>query len=348
MTATAEGIGCLAGIAPWKRRRLRAILANRHGPPVANTARRAVRLAQANHGAAAVWESRKPAGLDQLAARHGVPVWSIEDGFIRSAGLGAALVQPCSLVLDAQRPHYDGSGPSDLEDLLASRRFGDQELARAEALIARIRAGGITKYNLAGVAPDLPRGRRVVLVLGQVDDDLSVLRGGGGQTVAGMVAAARVAEPDALLLYKPHPDVAAGLRSGLRAPPEADLVIEDAALTDLFARVDAVHVLTSLGGFEALLRGVAVTVHGQPFFAGWGLTSDRSPLPRRSRRLSLAQLVTGALIAYPHYYHPGRRDRCEVEDLLDWLDARGPSRLPPRPWRTLSAAARRMGAYLRK
>ncbi|MFC0589897.1 hypothetical protein ACFFF7_10770 [Novosphingobium aquiterrae] len=348
MTAPIEGIGCLAGITPWKRRRLRAIFVNRHGPPVARTARLAVRLAQANQGAVAVWESRRPAGLDERAAKEGVAVWSIEDGFIRSAGLGAALVQPCSLVLDSQRPHYDASAPSDLEDLLQSRDFTVDELARAEALIARLRAGAITKYNLAGKAPDLPKGQRVVLVLGQVDDDLSVLRGGGGQTVAGMVAAARAAEPDALLLFKPHPDVVAGLRSGLRVPPEADRVIEDAGLADLFACADAVHVLTSLGGFEALLRSLPVTVHGQPFFAGWGLTLDRNPVPRRTRRLSLAQLVAGALLAYPHYFRPDLERRCEAEDLLDWLEASGPAHLPSRPWRLIADAARRLGAYLRK
>ncbi|MFM5886130.1 MAG: hypothetical protein ACKOQ3_12555 [Novosphingobium sp.] len=348
MSAAAGGIGCLTGIAPWKRRRLRAIFANAGGPPCAGRAARAVQLARANGGAVAVWESRRPAGLDALAARAGVPVWSIEDGFIRSAGLGAALVQPCSLVLDRQRPHYDGSGPSDLEYLLQAHAFGADDLARADALIARLRAGAITKYNLGGTMPDLPRGRRLVLVLGQVDDDLSVLRGGAGQTVAGMVAAVRAAEPDALLLFKPHPDVVAGLRSGLRAPPEADLVVEEAGLTALFARVDAVHVLTSLGGFEALLRGVAVTVHGRPFFAGWGLTSDIAPPPRRTARLSLAQLVAGALIAYPHYYHPAWRRRCTVEELLDWLDARGPAAMPGRAWRRFAAAARRAGAYLRK
>lgn len=347
MTAPVEGIGCLTGIAPWKRQRLRAILTNDQGPPLARRAPRAVAIANANRGAVAAWESRKPAGLDERAAASGVPVWSIEDGFIRSAGLGAALVQPCSLVLDSQRPHYDGSGPSDLEDLLASRRFSEKDLARAQALIARLRANQVTKYNLAGTGPALPRGRRAVLVLGQVDDDLSVLRGGGGMSVAAMVARVRAAEPDALLVFKPHPDVVAGLRGGLRAPPEADLVIEDAGLAPLFSQVDAVHVLTSLGGFEALLRGCAVTVHGQPFFAGWGLTDDRNPPLRRTRRLTLAELVAGALIAYPIYYHPAWRRRCTVEELLDWIAAQPAPALPSALRSRLAAGLRRLGQCLR-
>lgn len=347
MTAPVEGIGCLTGIAPWKRQRLRAIFANSFGPPCARSARQAAALAKANGGAIAAWESRKPDGLDAAAAAAGVAVWSIEDGFIRSAGLGAALVQPCSLVLDSQRPHYDGSGPSDLEDLLSTRAFSAEELARAEALVARLRADQVTKYNLAGSEPDLPEGRPVVLVLGQVDDDLSVLRGGGGLTVADMVARVRAEHPGALLVFKPHPDVVAGLRDGLRRPHEADLVVEDAGLAALFARADAVHVLTSLGGFEALLRGCAVTVHGQPFFAGWGLTDDRNPPARRTRRLSLADLVAGALVTYPHYYHPGRRQRCTVEELLDWIAAQPPAPLPSPLRRRAAAALRRLGQRLR-
>lgn len=348
MIASIEGIGCLAGIAPWKRKRLVAAFANRNGPPLARSAAQAVRLAKANGGAIACWESRKPNGLDNLAQAAGVPVWSIEDGFIRSAGLGAALVQPCSLALDSQGPHYDGARPSDLEVLLQTSAFPPDDLARAMALIGRIRTGGITKYNLAGAAPELPTDRRVVVVLGQVDGDLSVLRGGGGVTVAAMLDQARAASPDAFLVYKPHPDVVSGLREGVATAPGADLTAPDADLAALLARADEVHVLTSLGGFEALLRGCRVVVHGQPFFAGWGLTQDLNPVARRTRRLSLAELVAGVLIAYPVYFHPGLGRRCSVEELLDWLETEGRAALPSAPWRWVASAARRLGQSLRK
>ena len=70
---------------------------------------------------------------------------------------------------------------------------------------------------------------------------------------------------------------------------------------DLLMAVDEVHVLTSLAGFEALLRGKSVTCYGLPFYSGWGLTEDVVPNPRRNRRLSLDELVAGALIEYPVY-----------------------------------------------
>ena len=62
------------------------------------------------------------------------------------------------------------------------------------------------------------------------------------------------------------------------------------------------HTLTSLTGFEALLRAIPVWTYGRPFYAGWGLTQDRLDCPRRGRQLSLDELVAGTLLRYPRYY----------------------------------------------
>jgi capsule polysaccharide export protein KpsC/LpsZ len=320
------GIACLAGIARWKRKRLATMLCNAHGPAFANSAASAVKIAKVRGGAIACWASRVPAGLEALAGDAGVPLWWIEDGFLRSAGLGAALVPPGSITLDSRRPHYDASAPSDLEVMLQARDFTPAELARAEALLARLRETAVTKYNLAGPLPDLPRGRRLVLVLGQVEEDRSVLLGGQGLGIADLLARARAEEPDALLIYKPHPDVVAGLRSGALAAPEADLILPDADLPRLLDRVDAVHTLTSLAGFEALVRGRDVVVHGAPFYAGWGLTRDRAAPARRTRRRSLAELTAAALIAYPLYADPRTGMPCTVEQLVEALARTGPQR----------------------
>lgn len=74
------------------------------------------------------------------------------------------------------------------------------------------------------------------------------------------------------------------------------------ALTALYAHLDELHTMTSLSGFEALVQGVRVIAWGQPFYAGWGLTRDINPFPRRERRLTLAQLVLGTLALYPAYF----------------------------------------------
>ena len=64
---------------------------------------------------------------------------------------------------------------------------------------------------------------------------------------------------------------------------------------------DELHTMTSLAGFEALLRNKKVFCYGQPFYSGWGLTTDLQTNPRRSKRLDLITLTYGTLIHYPVY-----------------------------------------------
>lgn len=248
-------------------------------------------------------------------------VTRLEDGFLRSRGLGAALVPPLSLALDDLGIYYDPSRESRLERWIARREVlrPDQQ-ARADALVRFLTGAGLSKYNL-GTAPPLdglPEGPRI-LVAGQVEDDASIQRGAGTvRTNLDLLKAARAANPDAVVLFKPHPDVEAGLRSGA-IPPEdlanlADRVLSGVDAAQIVAEVDAVWTMTSLLGFEALLRGTHVVTLGQPFYAGWGLTEDRgAPLPRRTARPSLAGLVHAALIDYPRYRDPVTGLPCPVE-----------------------------------
>ena len=123
------------------------------------------------------------------------------------------------------------------------------------------------------------------------------------------------------MIYKPHPDVVAGLRRGHIADADlrglADFIIPHADISTLLSEVDAVHTLTSLTGFEALLRGCDVTVYGQPFYSGWGLTRDRAaPIHRRGRLLDLETLVHRTLIDYPRYFDPVTQTACPVEVIL--------------------------------
>ncbi len=119
-----------------------------------------------------------------------------------------------------------------------------------------------------------------------------------------LLAAVRAVEPDAYIIFRPHPDVETGLRPGAVDDVEAlrhvDRVERDTPTLALVDSVDAVHVLTSLLGFEALLRGRPVVTHGVPFYAGWGLTHDLAPVPpRRGHVRSLDALVAATLLRYP-------------------------------------------------
>ena len=268
----------------------------------------------------------------------------VEDGFLRSRGLGADLIPPLSLVLDRQGIYFDPSRRSDLEDaIIAAAALPPAALTRARALREAIVAAGLTKYNLAGAVPDLPEGR-IVLVPGQVADDASIRLGTSDVADnAALLRAARAANPDAFVVYKPHPDVEAGLRDGAIAAGDADLVATKADPLALIARADSVWTMTSLLGFEALLRGVPVTTLGAPFYAGWGLTDDRGRVParRRAARPSLDALVHAALIAYPRYFDPVTGTACPPEVVVHRLTQGG----GPPPGRANRLLAKAQGAF---
>ena len=328
VTRANRAVGACAGMSFWKRRRMAAFFHDgNRAPPHRRRATSA--LSAARTRAVAVWSSRIPPGL----TASGAGLLRVEDGFVRSFGLGSGFLPPCSVIADSRGIYYDPSRPSDLEVLLRETAFSPELLARARCLIDRLVREGVTKYG-AGSAPvalpsgalvalpDAAGGRRRVLVPGQVADDLSVRLGGAG--VAGnedLLARVRAAAPDAYVIYKPHPDVDAGHRAGAvpdaAALRHANLVVRGVPMAALIAAVDEVHTLTSLAGYEALLRGRRVVVHGQPFYAGWGLTEDLAPPPRRGRRLTLEELSAGALLLYPRYLDPVTELPCPAEVLLD-------------------------------
>ena len=316
---------CL-GISPWKRRRVASFLDGVDGPPVfAESAEAALALAGRDGAPIVGWATRLPEGFAETAAAAGVAVARMEDGFLRSVGLGAAFTQPASLVIDRLGIYYDGSRPSDFEALASDTVFEPALLARAARLRERIVAARLSKYNDARLDTALfDTDRPVVLVPGQVEDDASIRLGSPVvRSNLALLERVRARLPDAFIVYKPHPDVEAGYRAG-RIDPErlaglADSVVTDIGMPALLAGVDRVETMTSLSGFEALLRGLAVGVHGQPFYAGWGLTEDFCDFPRRTRKLTLDELVALGLILYPRYVDPATGLPCPVETVVERL-----------------------------
>ena len=324
------------GMRLWKRRHLQAFFGREKPVVFARTTEEAVARAARTGRKPLIWAGKSREGI------------RVEDGFLRSRGLGAELVPPLSLVTDARGIYYDPSQPSDLEALIRQPLPPGGAL-RVERLKAAVIASRLSKYNLAGGLPDLPAGHRI-LVPGQVEDDASILTGCGEiRTNLGLLQAVRAAHPDAILIYKPHPDVEAGLRPGALVAPPADIVATEADPIALIEACDEVWTLTSLLGFEALIRGKKVTTLGAPFYAGWGLTTDLGPVPERRRRapdghplprISLAQLIHATLVAYPRYLDPRTGRPCPPEVAVQRL-ATGTM---PKPSPALRLLAKLQGA----
>jgi len=320
----------LCGFRLWKRRSILNFLpASPRPAKFADCPEQAVAIARAERRCAWFWASKVPARAADPLIRAGCAAGYVEDGFLRSVGLGAELTEAVSLVFDRRGIHFDPSRPSDLEDLIGRAAGGAADTVRAAALRQMIVAARVTKYNVG--TPGMhqrPAGRHVILVPGQVEDDASVLRGCGSvRTNLGLLKLARERNPGAWLIYKPHPDVEAGLRQGAIAGTDAaglsDEIARNASAADLIDAADEVWTLTSLLGFEALLRHKPVTCIGTPFYAGWGLTRDEGPaVSRRCTRPSLDELVWAALIAYPSYRDPISGLPCSPELVVERL-ARG-------------------------
>lgn len=263
------------------------------------------------------------------------PITRMEDGFLRSVGLGAELVEPVSFCFDDLGIYYDPNGESRLERLIeASRDLPDWARLRAAALRARLVEAGLSKYNVGSQEIQVPPGRRVILVPGQVEDDASILLGTGAVSRnLDLLRAARAENVDAHLIYKPHPDVEAGLRKG-KVPADELARLCDQVLTGVSAAAalnvaDEVWTMTSLMGFEALLRDKCVVCLGRPFYAGWGLTNDRgASFERRRHGIGLDGLVHATLIEYPSYRDPVSGYACPVEVVIERL-AKGQTRRNP-------------------
>lgn len=332
------------GMRLWKRQRLQQFFGRQKPLIFRNDPAEAAALAQKTGRSVIIWGGKAPPAL---------PCLRVEDGFLRSRGLGAALVPPLSLVTDDLGIYYDPTRESRLERLIRAP-LPSGGAARAEALRGDLIAARLSKYNLSGALPDLPAGHRI-LVPGQVEDDASIRL--GAQEVCtnlALLQSVRRAHPDAVVVYKPHPDVEAGLRTGaLGSAQLAGLADVTASHSDPIALIDAcdeVWTMTSLLGFEALLRAKPVTCLGAPFYAGWGLTRDLGPVPlRRLRtpdghplpRVTPAALIHAALIAYPRYYDPISRRPCPPEVAVERLA----SGTLPRPGLSLRLLAKLQGVF---
>ncbi len=334
-------------ISRWKRGPIDRMLDGPGGPPsYASDIAAAVGEAGRRRGRVVAWASRDNAGLEAACTETGVPLEQVEDGFIRSAGLGATFVLPLSLVFDRSGIFYDSRHSSDLEVMLEEADFPPELVERGRRLRESLVAAGTTKYNVArqGGARVDTGGMPFILVPGQVEDDASIRRGSPRlKRNIELLQAVRGRHPDAFIVYKPHPDVEAGIRRGRVAERDAaafaDRVVTNASILSLIAACGRVETMTSLAGFEALLRGTPVTTHGQPFYAGWGLTEDLCPVARRTRQRSLDELVAAALILYPRYLDPVSGLLCGPELLVERLAAEAESGRPRSPLQRLVRAA---------
>ena len=271
------------------------------------------------------------------AAKHTLPFIALEDGFLRSLGLGATGWPPFAMVYDDLGIYYDTTRASRLEQLvLAADEMPPETLAQARQAMDLITAHRLSKYNHA---PDIsdglkhrPSEKPVVLVIDQTFGDMAIRYGGAdAATFETMFQTALRENPEAQIWVKTHPDVLSGKKQGyltrLSAQADVKLLAEDVNPISLLQIVDKVYCVTSQMGFEALLCGKPVVTFGLPWYAGWGVSDDRhagaAALAAAGRRAprSIEQLFAAAYLQYSRYIDPNTGKPGTLFDVIDYLAA---------------------------
>lgn len=269
-----------------------------------------------------VWGvSLEEEGID-LSNFKNINVIRVEDGFIRSVGLGVRLTPPISLVADPVGIYYNSTKPSYLEEILLRHSFPKELIERARNIINTITNFNLTKYNIKEKKWKPPKtDKKIILVVGQVETDMSIKYGSPYiKTNLQLIQEVRKRNPYEYIVYKPHPDVVNKYKRGEIDKKilfeYCDEVCPHTSIIDLINYVDEVCVNTSLTGFEALIRNKKVVCFGQPFYSGYGLTEDIYPLSRRNRKLSIEELVAGSIILYPRYVSIINNHRITPEEAI--------------------------------
>lgn len=299
------------GFSLWKRSFVKDFIANK-AMQVKFIQNQKKLLKVANTNTAVLLWGRNHELLQAKLKEQNIPVWVMEDGFIRSVGLGADLRLPSSLVIDEQGIYYDSLAPSDIVTAIKNQALNMLQEQRIKELLKQLIDLNISKYNVGQqdvenlYAQKNHSSLQWILVPGQFEKDKSITYSQSAiKSNLALLQKVREDHPDAFVIFKEHPDLYSGVREGAlgeaTACKYADLYVADVDITALLALVDKVCTISSLTGFEALLRGVLVKTYGVPFYAGWGLTEDEVIPPNRQVNKTLYELAYAALIAYPRY-----------------------------------------------
>ncbi|AGB71583.1 MULTISPECIES: capsular polysaccharide export protein, LipB/KpsS family [Rhizobium] len=277
------------------------------------------------------WGGRAPAKMAARIARfRGLRHWHLEDGFLRSMGLGKSGAIPLSIVIDDLGLPVDANSPSRLERLIeGAGEAGDLGRAIREQIVLN----RLSKYNhLPHRAPRIEQTKkRRILLVDQVVGDVSVGRALGSRASFEKMLADGLAS-DAQCLIRTHPDVMAGLRKGYltddASKGDAILVGDEVSVASILDVIDEVWTVSSQFGFDALLRGIPVRCYAAPFYAGWGVTEDRFGVytkaalaGRRTKLRTVDQIAAAAFSLYPTYRDPADWRELDVFQAIDLIVA---------------------------
>lgn len=265
-------------------------------------------------GGIVLWGGRIPAKAARLiAALRGLPSWYLEDGFLRSVGLGKQNALPISIQIDDLGMPVRAAVPSRLEKVIAASADDWDAASLGSDIRTALVSEKLSKYNnLPHRELKLERSlRKRILLVDQVLGDVSVPMAGGSPDSFSRMLKDAIAS-GAQCVVRTHPDVMAGFRKGYLTEQAAKasgvILLSDAvSVASILDVVDEVWTVSSQFGLDALLREKPVRCYAGPFYAGWDLTEDhlgegaQATLSRRTARPTIDQLAAAAFGLYPVY-----------------------------------------------
>jgi capsular polysaccharide export protein len=210
-------------------------------------------------------------------------------------------------VFDRKAMHFDRSRPYMLEETY-DFAVDMALMEKAVELSRRMREEGMAKYRLSvrrSVAEVIDPTRKKILLLGQVEADLSI-RYGAERLITGneLLQLAADENPDAQILYRPHPEALAYAKAHYSKPAGvahiATILTSDFGVGDCLNNANKAYTVTSLPASKRLCGTSQVVTLGAPFYSGWEFTEDRLPNTRRNRRLTPLEVLAGAYLLYPN------------------------------------------------
>lgn len=263
-----------------------------------------------------------------FAEKHSIPYLAMEDGFLRSIGLGVDGSPALSFSLDDIGVYYDATRPSRMENILNSTGWETPELMEdAKRAMNLIKTNYLSKYNVGEILKEenfRQNGKKRILVVDQTFGDMSISLGlGNQQSFINMYNKAKEENPEADFYLKVHPDVIAGKKQGnitdIKEDENTILLTEDSNPLSLIEHMDKVYCVTSQMGFEALIMGKEVRCFGMPFYAGWGVTNDEIILDRRKKVRTVEELFAASYIIYCTYLNPSTGKTGNIFDVIDYI-----------------------------
>ena len=299
-------------------------------------------------GRLAVWCHKKFGGNYKL----------LEDGFIRSVGLGIDNSPSFSWVEDDIGIYYDATVPSKLENILNTYDFANDTklMSTAKKAIELILKHNISKYNDAPIVDDefckrydLDGGEilkqvqddykvggvnhcdKNILIITQTAGDSSLEYGLANQfSTVEIINTAIKENPNRNICLKIHPDVLTSKKKSdisiNEIPSFVKVISENVNPISLLKYFDKVYTKTSGMGFEALLMGCECVCFGMPFYAGWGITDDRIFCDRRVQNLSIEEVFAAAYILYTRYVNPYTKENIDIIETINTIIKKKSSR----------------------